>query len=406
MDQMTTLKNVNVLDMRNTPKASIDKIGFIKNVNIMMVSPETAQYLPGIPSRNVNLIAHLPADAELQTVMSQLTVDANFLQGISSPKLLVAMGRVIVEPDVTPEMLDEKLAGLLIMGKIICPESVAGVIHGKAATTMGSTHTYPAGAVLVKAPITLDDAFLNTLDDNTDLVAVSSIRILDEVSTSLIERKIRSLQSFRNIVCRQEYEMTIRPKIVTKPNITVVPTGHRLIEGMLTLDPLTLESLSSEQLFCIGDVLIDQDVTAAALNQGISRIESLGVIVCPAALKDSLRTKCDMLNNRVLLSEGTLWYVDDDRQLLADQFEYLAEPMTIVNRADLSIEQDVSPQMILDRVHKLHNLGEINCHPEHVSAIEARLGLREGDLNVVKEQVQKEEKEEGPVIGNANFMVL
>ncbi|MCK5245365.1 hypothetical protein KAR02_00590, partial [Candidatus Bipolaricaulota bacterium] len=137
----------------------------------------------------------------------------------------------------------------------------------------------------------------------------------------------------------------------------------------------------------------------------LSKLGTLGVILCPITLKDVLKTKCDMLDNRVVLYEGTLWYVDDDRQLLPDQFNYIDGLMTIVVRADLEIASDVSPETILERIHKIHNLGDIICRPEHVPAIEARLGIREGDV-VTPKTDEAESADEGPYIGNANVLVL
>jgi len=64
MDQQTTVKNVNILDLRKTAKETFDKISFIKNVNLILVSPETAGYLPGIPAKNINTVAEIPQDVQ------------------------------------------------------------------------------------------------------------------------------------------------------------------------------------------------------------------------------------------------------------------------------------------------------------------------------------------------------
>ena len=186
--------------------------------------------------------------------------------------------------------------------------------------------------------------------------------------------------------------------------MTVIPAGHRLVEGALTLDALTLQTLENERLFCMGDVIINSDVDSQALDRGVSRLGTLGVILCPITLKEVLKTKCDMLDNRVVLYEGTLWYVDDERQLLPDQFDYIDGLMTIVVRDELKIASDVSPETILERIDKIHNLGDIVCQPEHVPAIEARLGIREGDLETIK--AEEVEEDETPFIGNANVLVL
>jgi len=405
MDQQTTVKNVNILDLRKTTKETFDKIGFIKNANLILVSPETAGYLPGIPAKNINTVAEIPPDIEIQTCMSRVTINASYLSSIPSPRFLLVMGRMLVEPDAPPELIDAKLDGMVIMGKLICPESVAGLMQSKAKLLMGRTTTYPLDSVLVADSLILDDTFLNTLDDGSQLVVAGSLRVVDDVSSELIEQKIRALHAHGSILCRQEYALAIKAKLVGSRDMTVIPAGHRLVEGALTLDELTLQTLENEKLFCMGDVVIDSDVDSQALDRAISKLGTLGIILCPSTLKEILKTKCDMLDNRVVLYEGTVWYVDDDRQLLPDQFNYIDGLMTIVVRADLKIASDVSPETILERIHKIHNLGDIICQPEHVPAIETRLGIREGDITTPKAE-EAEETDKGPSIGNANVLVL
>jgi len=405
MDQMTAVKNVNILDLRKTSKETFDKIKFIKNVNVLLLSPETAGYLPGIPSKNINAVVEVPAEAETVICMNHLTINASYLSSAVSPKFLVVMGRVLVEPDVTPELIDAKLAGIALMGKLICPESVAGQLHSKAAMLMGKTVAYPEDAVLVTRSLTLDDAFLQSLDDGSYVVVSGSLRVLDDVTSELIERKIKALQTHGSILCRQEHALAVKAKLSNTGSVTIVPTGHRLVEGALTLDELTLQTLENERLFCMGDIIIENDVESKALDRALAKILSMGAILCPSHLKDVLKTKCDMLDNRVILYEGALWYVDDDRQLLPDQFEYIDGPMTMVIRGELKIAADVAPQSILDRVAKIHNMGEIRCQREHVPAIEARLGIREGDVETPKAD-EVEEDTDGPSIGNGNIIVL
>ncbi|MBU1050558.1 hypothetical protein KKG90_11120 [Candidatus Bipolaricaulota bacterium] len=405
MDHKIVIKNVNILDLRKTTKETFDTIGFIKNANLILVSPETADYMPGIHAKNINTVAEIPPNVEIQTCMSHVTIDANYLSGFPSPRFLLVMGKVIVEPDVTQELLNTKLAGLVAMGRVICPEALAGTIQSKAKLMMGGTITYPSGSVLVANSLTLDDDYLNTLDDGTHLVATGSLRIIDHVSTELIEKKIHVLHAYGNILCRQEHALAIKAKLAKTKGMTVIPAGHRLIEGSLPLDTLTLQTLENEKMFCMGDVIIDANVDSQALDAAISKLGTLGAILCPVALKDVLKAKCDMLDNRVVLYEGTLWYVDDARQLLADQFDYIDGLMTLVIRDELTIGPDVSPETILKRIHKIHNLGDIVCQPEQQAAIEARLGIREGDISTPCEP-ETEKMDEGPYIGNANVLVL
>lgn len=404
MSEKITLGNVNVLDVRNTPKETFDRLEMIRNVNVILVSPETASYLPGIPAKNINAVANLPADVDVKTCMSTVTLSADYLEGLPAQTFLLVMGRLIVEPDVTAEMIDAHLAGLVVMGKVISPNTVLGALQAKTSLMMGSAVAYPADAILISSAMKLDDAFLKGLPGKTKLVVIGSLRVIDDISDDQIEAKIQSLTAIGSVLCRQEHAMTLREKLERPGNMVVIPAGHRLIEGPLSLDKLSAQSLDGARLFCLGDVLIADEVDAALLDRALARIESLGVIVCPAKLKDILTSKCDMLGNRVILYEHSVWYVNNDRQLLAEQFDYVEGAMTIVNRGDLEIAEDVSAETLMAKIDKIHNLGDITCEPDQISAIEARLGIRDGDVNSRKPKPPVSETQ--PTLGNANMLVL
>jgi len=404
MDEKMTLGNVNVLDVRNTPKETFDKLKLIGNVNVILVSPETASYLPGIPAKNINAVAHVPADVGVKTCMSSITLNAHYLEGLPARTFLLVMGRILVESDVTVEMIDTHLAGLVVMGKVVCPDAVLGALQAKTSLMMGTAVPYPADAVLISSSLKLDDAFLNGLPDGTKLVVTGSLRVIDDVSNERIEKKIQSLTAVGSVLCRQEHAMTLKAKLERPGDMVVIPAQHRLIEGILSLDELSIQSLDGARLFCLSDVLISNDVEATLLERALTRIESLGVIVCPAKLKDVLKSTCDMLGNRVILYEHNLWYVDNDRQLLPEQFDYVEGAMTIVNRGDLEITEDVSAQMLMEKIDKIHNLGDITCGADQISAIEARLGIRDGDINARKPS--EPDVEAQPTVGNANMLVL
>jgi len=406
MNEGTVLKNVNVLDMRNTTQETIDKIAFIKNVNVILVSQETASFLTGIPCKNLNATAQVPQNVHVQTSMSSVTITQDYLQNLTSPQFLLVMGRLLIGPDVTVDAMESKLAGFVSMGKLICPEQLVGVLHSKAGLMMGGTVGYAQDAHLVANSLVLDDPFLNSLSDATKLVVSGSLRVIDNVTSALIDRKLKSLQVQGSILCRQEHELALRSKLEPAPEtLTIIPTGHRFVDGTLTLDEASLQALSHERLFSLADIIIKGDIERSVFDTAIDSLSTVGTILCPSRLKEVLSKKCDMLSSRAILYEGTLWYVDDDRELFADQFEYIDGPMTIFVRADLRVESDVSPQLLLDRIDKIHNLGDILCHPEHVAAIEARLGIRAGDLTVIREQ-EEEQQDDRPSIGNANYMVL
>jgi hypothetical protein len=96
--------------------------------------------------------------------------------------------------------------------------------------------------------------------------------------------------------------------------------------------------------------------------------------------------------------------VDGEEELSASRFEYLTRKATLVVTGALAIDPDVEPKMLADRLAKVHNQGVITCTPAQKGAIQARLGLNEGEL---KAAAEKGEPEGGTRhVGNVNHLVL
>ena len=71
-------------------------------------------------------------------------------------------------------------------------------------------------------------------------------------------------------------------------------------------------------------------------------------------------------------------------------------------REELTIEDDIEPKILAERLHKVHNLGAILCTPAQMGALEARMGLNEGEL--VDSTQEQEKEEEG--IANVGHLAL
>ena len=406
MGPKTTIRNVNILDLRRTREETFSRIGRLRNINMLLVSPETAPYLTGIPATNLNAVVEVPVDAELKTTLSELTLNADYLSSLSRPVFLLVCGRIYVDSDVSADLIASKIEGLAVLGKLFCPESIAGILQAKATLMLGKTIRYADDARLVSSSLSLDKGTLESLDDGTYLVVGRSLRVVEDLPQGLFEKKIRRLHVEGSILCRQDISIALKSRLDASRPFTLIPSGHRLIEGNLPLDSLSLGTLQREKLFVLGDILLGEDVTASALDRAIERMAAMGIIICPEKLKDTVRGLCDMLENRTILTQGKLWYVDTDRQLRPDAFHSIDEKITIVVRGTLTLSPDVSPSLFLEHVEKIHNLGDIVCHAEQRSAVEERLGIREGSISEPRAQNDVERENEGPVLGPSNLLVL
>ncbi len=406
MTEGKTIGNVNILDLRRTSEETIAGIGKVGNVNILLYSSATAPYISRLNLGNINVSIEAPKDAETRTVMSHLRLTPDSLQGSGEAGFYVVMGHVLVETggnNASMEASLQNLAGLVVMGHVFCPESLCGIVQPKINQQMGQFIPYPDDAVLISSSLELTAGFLRELKRPTGFVVTGSVMATEDLG-GLVAEKVDYLQVRGSIVCSAENAEIIRSKLRGgKSKLTVIPSGYRYREGDLSLDATTLESLHEAKLFCTGLVIFDFDVTPRAVEQGLVGLRSLGLIICPEALKDVLKTRLDMVEDRVIFYSGDLWVFDEDHTLHASRFEYSQGKATALVTGSLLIESDVEPAVLADRFHAVHNLGEIRCSPEQMGAIEARLGIHEGEL---ESSAPSEEETETYDIGNANVLAL
>jgi hypothetical protein len=404
MSDGKTIGNVNLLDIRKTTEEAISGIGRIGNVNVVLYSPATASYVARLNCRNVNSSIEVPADVELRTTMGSLQLAPGSMLASGEKTFHVVMGSVTVESDFdrgSSSELFSGVAGLVVMGSVLCPESLSGVLRAKIRQHMGSFATYPDDALLITGSLELNAGFLAELEKPTGLVVTGSLLAIEDVFAAL-KRKVDYLQVHGRIVCSEENADAVRSKLrAGGRSLTIVPSGYRYHEGDLRLDAATLESLSGARLLCTGTVVFDPDAEPSAVERGITGLRSLGLIVCPKRLKDALKAKIDMIGDRVVFYEGELWLFDEEHTLRASRFEFLDGKATALVTGELRIEPDVEPSVLADRFHVVHNLGEIRCTPEQMGAIEARLGIHDGEL------LDSTPKEKEPLdIGNVNVLAL
>ena len=323
MDTKKIIGAVNVLDLRKATPETLATIGRIENTNVVVTSPETAEILRDITLKGVNTTVTVPADTEVQLTMGPVTLAARHFEEQTKPTYFVAMGPVFVEPGVPAGEIEAKVAGIVSMGPLVCPETLAGVLQSKAARVMGPVLSYPSEAMLIHKGLELNDAFLDSLDDGTVLFVFGPLRAASRVSADLLKRKVKSLAVQGTVLVAEENQSALQAVLTgASRRITVVPTGFRYRSGSLTLDPPTLASLSREKVFATGNIIINAEVIPEDFGHGISGLDAMGIILCPESLRAALSEVCDLLENRVVFYRGELWVFDSEQVLRASRFDY------------------------------------------------------------------------------------
>lgn len=378
--------NVGHLDLRNASEESIAQIRRIGNVGAVLYSPETAHLLPRLNIGNVGGTLCVPQDAKIVT--GEAKFDHSYPGALKEPISLVIVGQ------------------LFVVGQVVCPQSLMGAINGKMAEMTGQMLTYGENAHFHMGQLTIDKDYLQGLEDGAEVHVLGKVNMPQILDEALLKTKLAKLQVLGKIQCREENMATLRAALVAstqQPKISFVPAGFEAIDRRLDLNNTTLPALPSRQFYCTRLVVVDGEVEAKALDAALDALVITRLLIAPTALKEVLVKKCNMLETKAVFYEGELWHIEDKSELLSSRFDYLAGKATLVVRDELHISPAIEPKLLAERLEKIHLFAEVYCTPEQMGAIQARLGINEGEL-IDPARVEREVEEEG--MGNIGHLAL
>jgi hypothetical protein len=357
---------------------------------------------------NLNATIEAPVEARIQQISGQAVLKGSYFSELPPGSILLLMGQGVVEPDVEPAALETSLTELIVLGQLMCPVNLLASVQARARLILGQVIGYEANARPIMGDYTLDRHGLEALADASDLVLLGRLTLPEVVPDDLIERKLGKVAAFGGVLCHEENARALRSRLdVASGDVTVIPAGHTLMEQPVMLNAAVLRALpagEAARLYGMQRIEIAADVDVALLDSALERLACADIILCPQALQETLARKCNLLENRVVFYEGALWKVDGEQTLRAARFEYLEGRATLVVFGELTVDADVEPRLLADRLARVHNFGEIRCTPQQMSALEARLGLNEGEL---KDSTASEAKPSAEfAIENANYLAL
>jgi hypothetical protein len=400
VEQGRVIGNVGLLDLRKATEASIAGISRIDNVGAVLYSPETARLVARLNIGNAGASVEVPEDAKMLT--GQVTFSRDYFRNQEAALNLVVMGPVVVEPDLPIEDIEKGLQGVTMMGPLLCPHHLLGIMQSKTRRHLGPVIAYTSASRIVMGRLNLDESYLLALEDASALVVMGRLSLPEVLPNDLLEQKIERVQVMGRIMCHEENAQAILTRVVDQtPKITTIPAGFEFVDRPLMLDNILLESLPGRNLYCTDRIQIDSGVDASLLDEHVEALISEDIIICPVELRRVISQKCNMLEARVIFYEGELWMVDGETDLRASRFDYLEGKATLVVYGELTMDAEADPRMLAERLAKVHNLGQIRCTPQQMGAIQARLGLSDGDL---VDAAQAESTGDGT--GNVGYLAL
>ena len=376
------LGNIGVFDARNASEEAIRAIGSVGNVGLFVTSADTAHLASQIRTGNVG--ARITALPEAKFVNSGLTIGANHFKDRQSPEAYLVNGRVLIEHGVSSDDLDAGLEAIYVNGGIFYPRALESVVQSKLQWHNGSAFPYDDEDVVEEGRLTLDEGYLESLNDNSNIMVIGRLDMPEVVPNELLERKIQSLKITGLARFHEENQRVLQSRvqqISRSAQLSVIPSGFQLYEMPVDLNDVNLQSLTEARMFVDDRAMIERGTDPALLDSAISAIRTTDILIYPEELSDVVARKCDLLQTRATPYRGELWLVEDEMDIVPSRFEFMEGNATLVVRGDVYVSPEVEPKTLADRFEAVHNFGDIHCSQDQMGAIQARMRTSEGDFH-------------------------
>ena len=385
----TMYKNIAVLDARNVTAESAQTIYEIKNVAMMLVTPQSQRALAGVPMKNIATTSMLQDDVGLMQINGQGTLGGEMFEesgDVPCKRIVLQVnGQVIVEPSLKPETISKYICGGCVNGQIIASESQMLALYGTGVMLNGQAETTPDGYERRSGGDPLTAAEVNSWADGARKYMTKRVRVEEGV---LAEVKARGMKiAGRLIVAQEEAELLSAVYEGDTSKCLFVPCGTRLIPKSLIIDRRSVLTLRGD-LWVTGDVTLAADVTETMLA-GIRSLHVQGKLFIPGVLVDALMEKVNE-DVRWMPYEGKLVTNDEDLTIDTDLLEEYDE-ISLVNKAEMAIDSDVSADLLRRKIAMVYNDGEIRGDKKQLAVLRARFAGGGGGF---KESGEKEAWEE------------
>ena len=345
------IRDIAMVDLRGATDEQLSQIKSISGLALLVLNQN--QDVSGIDISGVGSLLKRPVGENFKITNGSETVSAS---DVSEGKTyLMVNGVLTIEPDVTPEMILSRYSGMMINGMANCSRSVNDALSAIGATVNGRINVYPDGAILrLNQNVVLDDDFVE--GNEPGLYAVNKLIALD---ADAVEKALaKGIGIFtKSVVCAYEARVHVAKLLKEcSPRITEIPEGFEYADSVRKIDRLRARRLRG-RVFTQNDVELEFNVTADDLKR-LEALHTTGRLTMSEKQFDELADidfDCDALT---LLDPGDI-SVDGDYALNAAALESLEGKRRLCVAGDLSLDGDVSAQMLRDKFTSLEVGGDV-----------------------------------------------
>lgn len=378
----TLMRNIGILDARKATVEQIAAIGKMVNIGCIVVNPASKAELMKVSLLNVGKMLELDDDYRLHT--GPLEITRGMLEEATSPLKYCITGPLSLDCDLTPELLQAKLAGLCLIGPASVPEHLHGVFMSIAKDIIGPVSTIPCDGTKVLGRvgrINITNAWLEALEDGTKMSLAGKLTLAEDLDPELFARKISSLKVMGGATCTLSQEEMLRKVLETgeQTRVRVIRSDYHYVPGGTRLDAFTVMTVNKNTISCPGLLILDEELTDDIIREKDLRFEA-GTLYFPKTVMREMSARISSGSHGIPYEPGKLTLVTSEQIITPARLESLPEGTLLLVNGVLKFDEGVSLETAAAKIAILDNYGEITASRDLASILQGKLRRDEGSI--------------------------
>ena len=356
--------NCDVCDARNAKEEYLSGYEQIMiNTDLLLVSAESRGVLERLPAI-CNTDNTLEVDDDANLIFQNRSTEINSKSVFPADTVLAVNGDLLIHSDTSRQTL-ETLRAVNVTGSLLCPASLLTCIKDLYVT--GEIKTYPDDCVVLPPVFTPDEYFHLRAKEGQKYYAEQEIRLIApgiDLGT-LRDKKVQFI-SPRFFVPAEKAADALELFNETA-SMEVIPQGYVFVDTGKELSESLLKKYGN-RLFFRGDLTLTEGSIPL-----LSRLEKLyvsGTILVPEKLAEDFYQFDVECSSVKVVKEEKRRILENSPRIVLDKDILTASPTGVLirNSAVLTIEENITPQDILDHV-EIVNCARVDCAENQKAAV-------------------------------------
>lgn len=336
------------------------------NAEVVLVSEASKSIFNRLPlTMNQESMIVLPEELEVAVKIVNAGYKITKSTVVQEHTVMIINGPLEIEPG-TEELL-KKYEHISVNGPVTCPKSCEGLLNKMAVN--GSVMVYPDDCVMLDKVFTIDKYFPLRAKEGSRYYAKKAVIIKDN-SVDAAKLAQKNVQFVTKCVVLPESKLEdALPMFDEQTELVVVPEGMTLVYGDCVLNEELIRK-EGNSLFVYGKLKVAEDADANALCAMLEKLVVKGTLKLKKEQEEAFRKLGAEYDKLVFIKNNR--HMENMVKVKLDKilFDNSPEGIEITNVAKVVIAEDVTPEMILEKL-QISNCAKVECSEAQESAVTA-----------------------------------